>query len=93
MVHTPDDFDVPMAMENDEESIVACYSSGFRCFKKNNNTYKYVKGKNTDFSMFSLVDLKNKKVFITTHDQDLISMLSGCQEITLELKNGESSLK
>jgi len=36
---------------------------------------------------------KNKKVFITTHDQELISMLSGCQEITLELKNGESSLK
>lgn len=36
---------------------------------------------------------KSKKVFITTHDQDLISMLSGCQEITLELKNGESSLK
>ena len=36
---------------------------------------------------------KNKKVFVTTHDQDLISMLSGCQEITLELKNGESLLK
>lgn len=36
---------------------------------------------------------KNKKVFITTHDQDLISLLNGCQEITLELKNGESLLK
>ena len=36
---------------------------------------------------------KNKKVFVTTHDQDLISMLNGCQEITLEMKNGESSLK
>ena len=36
---------------------------------------------------------KNKKVFVTTHDQDLISMLSGCQEITLEMENGQSFLK
>lgn len=36
---------------------------------------------------------KSKKVFVTTHDQDLISMLSGCQEIVLEMKNGESFLK
>lgn len=36
---------------------------------------------------------KNKKVFVTTHDQDLISMLNGCQEITLEMNNGESFLK
>lgn len=36
---------------------------------------------------------KSKKVFVTTHDQDLISMLSGCQEIVLEMKDGESFLK
>jgi DNA repair exonuclease SbcCD ATPase subunit len=36
---------------------------------------------------------KSKKVFVTTHDQDLISMLSGCQEMVLEMKDGESFLK
>ena len=35
---------------------------------------------------------KEKKVFITTHDSDLISMLYGCETINLEMKNGETKI-
>jgi DNA repair exonuclease SbcCD ATPase subunit len=35
---------------------------------------------------------KEKKVFVTTHDADLLSLLYGCQTVTLEMKNGETKI-
>lgn len=35
---------------------------------------------------------KDKQVFVTTHDHDLLSLLSGCDTIWLEMKDGTSSL-
>ena len=35
---------------------------------------------------------KEKKVFVTTHDADLLSLLYGCETITLEMKNGETKI-
>ena len=35
---------------------------------------------------------KEKKVFVTTHDADLLSLLYGCGTINLEMKNGETKL-
>lgn len=35
---------------------------------------------------------KEKQVFVTTHDQYLLELLSGCQEINLKMKNGISTL-
>jgi DNA repair exonuclease SbcCD ATPase subunit len=35
---------------------------------------------------------KEKQVFITTHDQYLLELLNGCQEINLKMKNGISKL-
>lgn len=35
---------------------------------------------------------KEKKVFITTHDSDLLSLLYGCETINLEMKNGETKI-
>lgn len=35
---------------------------------------------------------KDKKVFITTHDQDLLELLNGCQEINLVMEKGVSKL-
>ena len=35
---------------------------------------------------------KEKKVFITTHDSDLLSLLYGCQTVNLEMKNGETKI-
>ncbi len=36
---------------------------------------------------------KDRQVFITTHDQNLLEMLDGCELITLEKTNGFTSLK
>jgi DNA repair exonuclease SbcCD ATPase subunit len=35
---------------------------------------------------------KDKQVFVTTHDHDLLSLLSGCDTIWLEMKDGTSRL-
>lgn len=35
---------------------------------------------------------KEKKVFVTTHDSDLLSLLYGCETLNLEMKNGETTL-
>lgn len=35
---------------------------------------------------------KDKKVFVTTHDSDLLSFLYGCETLNLEMKNGETKL-
>ena len=35
---------------------------------------------------------KEKQVFVTTHDQYLLELLNGCQEINLKMKNGISRL-
>jgi DNA repair exonuclease SbcCD ATPase subunit len=35
---------------------------------------------------------KEKKVFVTTHDSDLLSLLYGCETISLEMKNGETKI-
>ena len=36
---------------------------------------------------------KDRQVFITTHDQDLIDMLAGCDSINLEKRGGFTKLK
>jgi len=36
---------------------------------------------------------KDRQIFITTHDQNLLEMLEGCELITLERKNGFTNLK
>ena len=36
---------------------------------------------------------KDRKVFITTHDQNLLDLLEGCESIRLEKKNGFTKLK
>lgn len=36
---------------------------------------------------------KDRKVFVTTHDQNLLDMLEGCESIRLEKKNGFTKLK
>jgi DNA repair exonuclease SbcCD ATPase subunit len=35
---------------------------------------------------------KDKQVFVTTHDHDLLGMLHGCQTINLEMRNGITTL-
>lgn len=35
---------------------------------------------------------KERQVFVTTHDQDLLDMLEGCDEINLEMKDGFTKL-
>lgn len=35
---------------------------------------------------------KDKQVFVTTHDHDLLSMMSGCDTILVEMKDGTSTL-
>jgi ABC-type lipoprotein export system ATPase subunit len=35
---------------------------------------------------------KNKKVFITTHDQELLQLLSGASELKLRMENGISCI-
>ncbi len=35
---------------------------------------------------------KDKQVFVTTHDQDLLALLSGCDTIWIEMKDGTSRL-
>jgi ABC-type multidrug transport system ATPase subunit len=36
---------------------------------------------------------REKKVFVTTHDQDLLEQLNGCSELKLVMKNGVSFLE
>jgi len=35
---------------------------------------------------------KDKQVFVTTHDENLLEMLDGCSEIALQMKNGVTTL-
>jgi ABC-type multidrug transport system ATPase subunit len=36
---------------------------------------------------------KDRQVFVTTHDQNLLEMLDGCELITLEKKDGFTRMK
>jgi ABC-type multidrug transport system ATPase subunit len=44
------------------------------------------------YSMISEL-AKDRQVFITTHDQNLLEMLEGCELIELEKRNGFTRMK